>query len=157
MTERSGVASCALRLRYASEADVPILARLNQQLVLDGLSPNPRSPAELEQRMRDWLAGEYRAVIFEASGEAVAYAVFRPSVEGLYVQQFFVARAHRRRGVGRRAIELLREQVLPPGATLSLDVLLQNERGLEFWEAIGFRRGKTRAYGGHRHGVPFRL
>ena len=33
--------------------------------------------AELEQRMRDWISGDYRAIIFEDGGEVVAYALFR--------------------------------------------------------------------------------
>jgi len=32
---------------------------------------------ELEQRMRDWLSGEYRAVIFEDGGGVVAYALYK--------------------------------------------------------------------------------
>lgn len=53
-------------LRAATEADVPLLARWNRELIEDEGADNLTSPAELEARMRAWLAGDYRAVIFEA-------------------------------------------------------------------------------------------
>jgi len=129
-----------VKLRYASEEDVGLLAELNRQLIEDERASNSMSVAELSSRMRTWLHGEYRAVIFEHASEPLAYALFRPSNEGLYLRQFFVSRAHRRRGVGRRAIELLREQVIPAGQPLSLEVLVQNDDGIAFWRALGFRQ-----------------
>lgn len=129
-----------MKLRYASEEDVRLLAELNHQLIEDERASNPMSVAELSTRMRTWLHGEYRAVIFERASAPVAYALFRRSDEGLYLRQFFVSRAHRRQGVGRRAVELLREQVIPPGQTLSLEVLVHNEDGIAFWRALGFQQ-----------------
>jgi ribosomal protein S18 acetylase RimI-like enzyme len=129
-----------VKLRYASDEDVPLLAELNHQLIEDERSSNTMSVSELSDRMRVWLQSEYRAVIFDRHSEPVAYALFRPSEEGLYLRQFFVSRSHRRQGVGRRAIELLREQVVPYGQALSLEVLVHNEEGSAFWRALGFRK-----------------
>ncbi len=128
-----------MKHRYASDEDIPLLAEQNYQLIQDERAPNPMSVCELSTRMQGWLDGEYRAIIFERRSEPVAYALFRPSEEGLYLRQFFVCRAHRRQGVGRRAIELLREQVVPTGQILSLEVLVHNEDGIAFWRALGFR------------------
>ena len=90
--------------------------------------------------MRRWLASEYRAVIFELASEPVAYALYRPSDNGgVHLRQFFVVRSHRRKGLGRRAIALFRRQVVPMGGTLTLEVLVQNQVGLAFWRALGFR------------------
>ena len=129
-----------MKLRYASEEDVQLLAELNHQLIEDERASNAMSVVELSTRMRTWLRGEYRAVIFEQASQPVAYALLRPSDEGLYLRQFFVSRAHRRQGVGRRAIELLRKQVLSPGQPLSLEVLVHNEDGIAFWRALGSRQ-----------------
>jgi ribosomal protein S18 acetylase RimI-like enzyme len=128
-----------VKLRYASDEDVPLLAELNHQLIQDERAPNPMSVVELSDRMREWLQGDYRAVIFEHSSTPVAYALLRPSNEGTYLRQFFVHRAHRRRGLGQRAIELLRERVVPAGEPLSLEVLVHNQEGIAFWRALGFR------------------
>jgi ribosomal protein S18 acetylase RimI-like enzyme len=97
------------------------------------------SVSELEERMRGWLAGEYRAIVFELGSEVAAYAVFRPAEGGIHIRQFFVARHLRRQGIGRRAIEAFRKRHVPPGADLTLEVLVQNDVGLAFWRALGFQ------------------
>lgn len=127
-----------MKLRHVSQGDIPLLAEMNCQLIQDEQAQNPMSLAELQQRMSNWLVSEYRAVIFEVASNPVAYAVYRPSEDGLYLRQFFVIRKHRRQGLGRQAIELFRGQVVPAGATLTLEVLVHNEAGLGFWRALGF-------------------
>ena len=136
-----------MHLREATAADLPLLAELNWQLIRDQQSSNPMSVAELEERMRGWLASEYRAVVFEVGDQPVAYALFRPAEGGLHLRQFFVARAFRRQGIGRRAIEAFRQRFVPPGAALTLEVLAHNSPGLAFWRALGFQE----------HALSFRL
>lgn len=71
--------SCPLRkvtFRYATSDDCPRLPELNHQLIRDEGHRNPMTVQELEQRMRGWISGEYRAVIYEDSGEVVADALF---------------------------------------------------------------------------------
>jgi len=128
-----------VKFRYASAEDIPLLAMLNQQLIQDERASNPMSATELSTRMTGWLCGEYQAIIFERQSEPVAYALFRTSEDGMYLRHFFVCRGHRRNGVGRRAIELLMEYVVPSGQSLTLEVLVQNEAGIAFWRSLGFR------------------
>ena len=94
---------------------------------------------ELEQRMRGWIAGEYRAVIFEAGDEVVAYALFREQAEEIYLRQLFVVRHRRSQGIGRRAVEILRSQVWPKTRRLTVEVLTANERAVSFWRSVGYR------------------
>ncbi len=136
-----------MKLRYAAAEDVPLLAELNHQLIQDECAPNPMSVSELSVRLRAWLRGDYQAVIFEVVSEPVAYALFRTSEEGLYLRQFYVVRHHRRQGIGRRAFHLFREEVVSPGQSLSLEVLVRNEEGIAFWQALGFRE----------HAISFRI
>jgi predicted GNAT family acetyltransferase len=127
-----------MRWILATEADIPLLARMNHRLIADEGHKNPMSVAELAQRMRGWLAGEYSAVLFEESGEPVAYALFRDNDSGgKYLRQFFVERWQRRRGVGRCAMQLLMNEVLPE-TRIVVEVLSSNERGRQFWHALGF-------------------
>ena len=96
------------------------------------------SVPELEQRMRDWLTGEYQAIIYEEGGEVVAYALFREQADEIYLRQLFVTRHRRSQGIGRRAVEILRSQVWPPTKRLTVEVLVANKRAVAFWRAVGY-------------------
>jgi GNAT superfamily N-acetyltransferase len=127
-----------MTFRIATADDCSRLAELNHQLIRDEGHRNRMTVAELEQRMRGWLAGEYRAVLYEDSGEIVAYALFREQPEEIYLRQLFVVRHRRSQGIGRRAIEILRSQVWPKTKRLTVDVLVANKRGVAFWRQIGY-------------------
>ena len=88
--------------------------------------------------MRGFLAGEYRATIFEDGGEVVAYALFREQPEEVYLRQLFVVRSGRRQGIGRRAVELLRSRVWPKTKRLTVEVLVANKPAAAFWRAVGY-------------------
>jgi GNAT superfamily N-acetyltransferase len=118
--------------------DCALLAELNHQLIRDEGHRNCMTVAELEQRMRGWLAGEYRAVLYEDGGEVVAYALFREQPEEIYLRQLFVVRHRRSQGIGRRAVEILRSQVWPKTKRLTVDVLVANKRGITFWQQVGY-------------------
>lgn len=112
---------------------------MNAELIQDEGHANPMSLAELEARMRAWLSGEYAAVIFEEGEEPAAYALFRDNEgRGVLLRQFFVVRERRRRGIGRRAFQLLASEIVAPGTRLVVEVLSHNHRALAFWEAVGF-------------------
>ena len=125
--------------RAATIRDVPLLARLNRQLVEDEHARTRLTLDGLEDRMRGWLRGEYAATIFELGEEPVAYALYRKTDGGTHIRQFFVVRHARRQGVGRRAIELLLKRVLSSETTIELGVLAHNRGALDFWKAVGFR------------------
>lgn len=127
-----------MEYRAAVDADVPLLADINRQLIEDEWGePVPRE--RLEGRMRRWLAeGDYRALLFMEEGATVAYALLTGDEESMYVRHFFVLREHRRGGMGRRAIETLFREVIPPTARVTLDVLASNQVGHRFWRSVGF-------------------
>jgi GNAT superfamily N-acetyltransferase len=127
--------------RPATIEDCALLAELNHQLIRDEGHRNPMTVAELEQRMRGWLSGgEYRAILFEHDGGAVAYALFRFEPDAsIYLRQFFMCRDKRRQGIGSQAVELLFSEVFPARTRVTLEVLAQNEIGRGFWEAAGFQ------------------
>ena len=125
--------------RVASKADIPLLVELNQQLVEDEEYPRRFSVEELTDFWQRWLGSDYQAVLFERDGRVAAYALYRPDEEGIiYLRHFLVCRHCRRQGVGREAMRQLREEVWPAGKRVTLEVLLHNERGLQFWRAVGF-------------------
>jgi predicted acetyltransferase len=127
-----------LRFRTATSEDCRLLAELNHQLIRDEGHRNPMTVPQLEKRMRDFLAGEYRAVIFESGNEVMAYALFREKPEEIYLRQLFVIRGRRQEGFGRRAVELLRSQIWPRNKRLTVEVLVANHSAVAFWRAVGF-------------------
>jgi GNAT superfamily N-acetyltransferase len=125
--------------RFATQKDALLLAQLNHQLIYDEGHRKLMSVDELLHRMRGWLAGEYRAVLFEDAAEIVGYALFRESAQEIYCRQLFIVRHRRRQGLGRSAITVLRSLVWPKSKRLLVEVLAGNAPAIDFWRAIGFR------------------
>jgi predicted acetyltransferase len=72
-------------------------------------------------------------------GEAVAYALYREDATEIYLRQFFVLRHLRRKGIGRRAVEILISQLWPKTKRLTVEVLTQNQSAVAFWRAMGYK------------------
>jgi ribosomal protein S18 acetylase RimI-like enzyme len=126
--------------RRATRADCRLLGALNHQLIQDEGHRNPMTEPQLAKRMRDWLArGDYVGELFEQNGEVVAYALYRELADEIYLRHLFVVRNRRRRGIGRRAMGILMDQIWPRGKRLTLEVLCANTPGVAFWKALGYR------------------
>jgi GNAT superfamily N-acetyltransferase len=126
--------------REAKRADFPLLGSLNHQLIRDEGHRNPMNVEELTARMRRWIKnGGYTAKVFEENGEVVAYALYREVAEEVYLRHLFVVRNRRRQGIGRRVMQLLREEIWPRGRRLTVEVLCANAAGLAFWKAMGYK------------------
>ena len=129
-----------MQYRIATLDDCRLLAEMNRQLLEDERHRNRfMTVPQLEERMRGFLSGEYRAVIFEEDGGVVAYALYREQPDEIYLRQLFVPRDRRRRGHGRRAIEILRSEIWPKTKRLTVDVLLHNTEAIAFWRAVGYK------------------
>lgn len=124
--------------RYATPVDAPVLAPMNHRLIRDEGHRNPMSVAQLEGRMRGWLAGEFQVVIFEDQQTPVGYALFKQEPEWVYLRQFFVEPERRRQGIGRAAIQWLLAHAWQGIGRVRLDVLVGNSAGIGFWRSVGF-------------------
>jgi len=124
--------------RFAGNDDLDLLAEWNHQLIGDEGHRNPMKVPELRDRMRTWLAGEYKAVIFTLRGEAVAYALYREGTKEIYLRQLFVQRDRRRQGIGRCAVDILRNEIWPRHKRLTVEVLTANRPGVAFWRAVSY-------------------
>ncbi|GMQ75822.1 MAG: hypothetical protein BMS9Abin01_1082 [Gammaproteobacteria bacterium] len=127
-----------MEYRTAGEADLPLLAELNRQLIRDEGQSNSVSVAELENRMRAWLVRAYTAVLFLSRGAVVGYALYRTDNAGIFLRQFFICRGERRKGHGRAAMDLLLGRVWPAGSRVTLEALCANQAAIDFWRAVGF-------------------
>lgn len=135
-----------LTCRRASASDVPLLARMNQQLIEDEASRNPMSLSEFESRMKNWLDGDWQVVLIEQGTKTVGYILFQfrsdeyqPSEDTVYVRQFFVGGEHRNHGLGRRAFDIVSRTHFRNVSSVVLDVLETNPRARRFWELLGFQ------------------
>jgi GNAT superfamily N-acetyltransferase len=128
-----------MEIRYATESDAPFLAEINRQLIEDEWDGGGMSLGRLEERMRRWISeGDYKAILFQEDGDTVAYSMVSVDEDSAYIRHFFVLHDHRGRGVGRRAIEILLRDVIPPTHRTTLDVLASNTTGHAFWQSVGF-------------------
>ncbi len=132
-----------MRYRFATLDDVPLLTRMNRHLVEDEQHRNRFKPdAWFEERMRGFLIGGYKAVLFEVRGEIVAYALYTDHSDHddtIYLRQLFVDRAWRRKGIGREAICILKEAIWPKEKRVTAEVLVGNQVARAFYRAVGFR------------------
>jgi hypothetical protein len=127
-----------LSWREASASDLDLLADWNHQLIREEGHRNAMTVEQLRERMRKWLQGEYRAVVF-STDRPVAYALFKQEEDRIYLRQFFVRREQRRNGIGRAAFALLQMQVWPSDLRLVVEVLCHNQAGVAFWHSVGYR------------------
>jgi len=127
-----------MKWRAATSDDAQLLGQMNLRLIQDEKHRNPLGETELIQRMRDFLSGNYKAIIFEDEIEVLGYALFHPQDDFLYLRQFFIERHRRKEGNGRAAMQLLLDNVFPAEQRLVVTVLTTNPDGLGFWRAVGF-------------------
>lgn len=128
-----------LDFRSATQDDVPWLAKMNQQLIRDEGHRNKMSLSDLEERMAKFLQNEYEAVIANLNQNDTGYALYRRDLEWLYLRQIFVIQNMRRKGVGCRMIEWLKNNPGKDYKIIRMDVLVNNPEGIHFWKAVGFK------------------
>ncbi|MDO9557853.1 MAG: GNAT family N-acetyltransferase [Coriobacteriia bacterium] len=127
-----------VEFHFASAADAPTLAQMNAELIRDEGHRNSMTIPELEQRMRGWLDGEYRAVVFEDDGQSLGYALYREDSDHFYLRQLFVSESRRRQGIASAALDWLRANAWAGVPRVRVEVLVGNAAGLEFWHSVGF-------------------
>jgi len=111
---------------------------LNADLVRAEGHRNPMTAAELEDRMRDWIAGEYEAVVCESACTPVGYALYRRESDHVYLRQLFVREGDRRRGIATALLQWLWSNIWTDVERVRVEVLVGNSAGLAFWRAVGF-------------------
>ena len=126
-----------MEIKKCTLGDVPQLAVLNKQLIEDEKSNNPMSIEELEERMRGFLNSEYDAYFFLVDEVVVGYALVKNTCTPLDLRQFLIAREYRQKHYGTEAFQVLLKYL---GVDrMDIEVLPWNERGMRFWESMGFK------------------
>jgi ribosomal protein S18 acetylase RimI-like enzyme len=128
-----------MNYRMASEEDYPLLGRWNHQLIQDEGHRNLMTVDQLVERMKGFLEGEYEAVLFKEAGQAVGYALYRNQSEEIYLRQLYIIPKRRRQGLGRKIMQILREEIWPKDKRLTVQVLVGNTTAIAFWRAVGYK------------------
>ena len=129
--------------RFATPDDISILAEMNRRLAEDEQHRNRDKPTEwFKERMASFLTGEYEAIIFEQDEKVLGYALYGNHPEHsdtIYLRQIFIGRPYRGQGFGRKAMEILMNEVLSKNKRLTVEVLCGNEAAISFYKSVGFK------------------
>ncbi len=128
-----------MELLNATAQDAQRLAELNQKMIQDSGHHNGLDRDGLFHRMRDWLtSGEYQAHFISKGGQTIGYCLTKREGRQAHLRQFYIEPAHRRKGLGTQAIQLLLDQHLDDMEIIYLDVHPGNAAGIAFWRRNGF-------------------
>jgi len=125
-------------IRKATDKDSLILAAMNKASIRAEGHRNKMNLKQLEQRVKEFLLGEYEARILFVDNSPVGYALFRLEPDWVYVRQFFIKDAYRRKGIGMRFFKKLQKEFTKMRPLTRIEVLIGNLRALSFWQAAGF-------------------
>ena len=136
-----------MKIKECDIDDCAMLASFNKQLIEDEGHDNPMGVDDLQNRMEQFISGEYKAFALIENQEVIGYALVNMASTPLYLRQFFICRAHRRKGYGRKAFAELLNHL---GAEkIDIEVLHWNLAGIAFWKSLGFEpRSVYMRYGG---------
>lgn len=136
-----------MRVRPAVREDAELLFGLIRELAeYEKLAGEVRGDPELlAETLFD--RGGAEALIAEADGDAVGYAIFFATYStfecrpGIWVEDLFVRPEHRRRGIGRALLARIAASALERGcARLEWSALDWNEPALRFYDELGAKR-----------------
>lgn len=139
----------ALRVRAATEADLPAILEIYNDAILTTTAVYQYEPHTLEMRqawLREKRAGGYPVLVAEEAGEVVGFGnlgAWRPAAAYKYVAEnsVYVAAGHRGRGVGKRLLG----ELVEAAKTLEMHAVIavidaDNEVSIRLHESFGFER-----------------
>jgi GNAT superfamily N-acetyltransferase len=141
--------TAAVRIRRATEADLPILLDLIDALA--DYEKLARPDAAARERLRhDAFAAEpprFESYLVEAGGRAVGYAITFQTYSSflalptLFLEDVFVLPDQRRHGIGQSVMRFLAAEAVGRGCgRMEWMVLTWNEPAIRFYEWLGARR-----------------
>ena len=135
--------SSQITIRRAEAADAAAVARLLHDFNTEFGDPTP-GVAALTERAGEMIAAEEMIVMLAGEGpEGLAQLRLRPSVWSgaldAYLEELYVAPAHRGRGIGRALLESVLEVARAQGATrIDLGTSETDTAAIGLYESCGF-------------------
>ncbi len=96
---------------------------------------------------RDCLLAGYTSLVVEYRGEIIAYAIMSVAAGEAHLLNLCVAVSERRRGYGRRLLEVVMQRAISAGAErMHLEVRPSNDAALALYANYGFERVGVRKH-----------
>ena len=132
-----------MTIRDATRDDLDLLMSLADRLEAElPRLPYPEDPPEVERGKVERIIADGVALIAEADGDAVGYALARYGDRGpatVFVTGLWVDRSWRGQGIGHELLRRVGRDALERGSThLLLDVDPQNHEALVIYDRLGF-------------------
>lgn len=126
-----------MHLRRATAADLELLSRWYGHLRADEGADNPMTSEEVATQMASFLGGStYEIHVLVVDGEDAGYGMVDVTRTPRYLRHLFIEPALRRKGLGRRLIELIVATF--PDPAIDIEVLAWNRPAIAFYERLGF-------------------
>ncbi len=117
-------------------SNIVLLTRMYRELAEDEKSDTAQTDEQYQQCMEGFLKRGDRAFVFLTGRSVVGYALVMTERKPYYLRHFYISRSKRRKGYGRTAFQILLATLGTD--TVDLDVFVWNERGIAFWQSLGF-------------------
>jgi ribosomal protein S18 acetylase RimI-like enzyme len=132
-----------MTIRAATQADLDLLMSLVERLESElPQLPYPEDPPEVERGKVERMISDGVALVAEADGDAVGYALARYGDHGpatVFVTDLWVDRGWRGQGIGAELLRRVGRDALERGSThLLLDVDPRNREAISFYDRLGF-------------------
>lgn len=133
-------------MRHALESDAPALARLSRELAEHVCDPDPGEDTALISELGFGETPWFECLVAEIDAEVVGFASFCRRFEihtrarTLWLGDFVVANAHRRKGIGQELMRALRQRASDLNCQgIVLEFWSENASARAFYERIGAR------------------
>ncbi|HPX26810.1 MAG TPA: GNAT family N-acetyltransferase [Treponemataceae bacterium] len=126
-----------MQLQKAVIENCDELVEMNNQLVIDEQFDVILPEDKMIERMKDFIQGSvYDCYLMVHDNVVCGYCLVDTTKTPLYLRHLFVKKEHRRKGLGKKTIQMLLEMYKTD--SLDIEVMAWNSNALEFYTSIGF-------------------
>ena len=126
-----------MELQKAVIEDCDELVEMNNQLVIDEQFDVILPEDKMIERMKDFIQGSvYDCYLMVHENSHCGYCLVDRTKTPLYLRHLFVKKEHRRKGLGKKTIQMLLEMCKTD--SLDIEVMAWNANAIKFYESIGF-------------------
>ena len=127
-----------MELQKAVIEDCDELVEMNNQLVIDEQFDVILPQDKMIERMQDFIQGSvYDCYLMVHDNVVCGYCLVDTTKTPLYLRHLFVKKEHRRKGLGKKTIQMLLQMYKTD--SLDIEVMAWNANALKFYESIGFK------------------
>lgn len=128
-----------MELKIASLEHLDELTQMNIELRCEEGTDTPMSNDAVMRRMQQFISSdEFSVYLLKNDYLIYGYALVNVDAQPAYLRQLFIKEAYRNNGLGENFMTMLMKELAID--RLDVDVMLNNEKAIRFYERLGFRR-----------------